>query len=105
MKVKFMNTIKLTSSDRKFLRGQAHELEPKVRVGKNGLTPAVLEELNKKLAEFGLLKIKVLATKESHDALLSSIAEKANCEIVGSVGSVVILFRVGVKPLSRMHLE
>lgn len=98
-----MNTTKLTSSDRKFLRGQAHELEPQIRVGKNGLTPAVLEELNKKLAEHGLLKIKVLSTKDQHEELLNRIAEKANCEIVGSVGSVVILFRVGVKPLSSSH--
>lgn len=98
-----MNTTKLTSSDRKFLRGQAHELEPQLRVGKNGLTPPVLEELNKKLAEHGLLKIKVLTTKELHESLLNSIANKANCEIVGSVGSVVILYRVGVKPLSLSH--
>lgn len=98
-----MNTIKLTSSDRKFLRGQAHDLEPRLRIGKNGLTPPVLEELNKNLAEHGLLKIKVLTTKDNQMDLLNKITEKANCEIVGTVGSVVILFRIGVKPLSLSH--
>lgn len=98
-----MNATKLTSSDRKFLRSQAHDLEPQLRIGKFGLTPPVLEELNKKLAEHGLVKIKVLTTRDMHNSLLDAIAEKAKCEIVGSVGSVVILYRVGVKPLSLSH--
>ena len=100
-----MNTVKLTSSDKKFLRSQAHELEPKLRIGKNGLTQPVIDELNKKLAEFGLLKIKVLENKELQEDLVKEITEKANCEIVGRVGGVLILYRIGVKPLSTTYLK
>ncbi len=100
-----MNKDKLSSSDKKFLRGQAHSLEPLVKIGKNGLAPSVMEELNSKLAEHGLLKIKIAATKDLFDSYLKEITEKANCELVGAVGSMAILFRVGVKPISAKHLK
>lgn len=100
-----MNNDKLSSSDKKFLRGQAHALEPLVKIGKNGLIPSVIEELNNKLAEHGLLKIKISATKDVQESFLKEITEKANCELVGAVGSMAILFRVGVKPISAKHLK
>ena len=63
------------------------------------------DELNKKLAEHGLLKIKISGTKDTQESFLKEITEKANCELVGAVGSVAILFRVGVKPISAKHLK
>lgn len=100
-----MDQNKLTSTDKKFLRSQAHELEPVVRIGKNGLTDSVLVEIENKISEMALIKVKASVLKEDWDSLLEALSVKAKCEIVGSVGSVIILYRHGIKPLSASAYE
>jgi RNA-binding protein YhbY len=40
----------LTSKQRQFLKGRAHALSPVVRIGKGGLTPAVVPETKTRCA-------------------------------------------------------
>ena len=49
----------VTSKQRQFLRGLAHPLEPVVRVGKGGVTDAVVEETKKSLAAHELIKVRI----------------------------------------------
>ena len=48
----------LSSSERKYLRSQAHHLEPVVLIGKNGIKDGTIESINKVLQTRELIKIK-----------------------------------------------
>ena len=48
----------LTSSQRKRLRGLAHDLHPLVHLGKAGLTDAALAQIDKELADHELIKVR-----------------------------------------------
>ena len=48
----------LNSSQRSYLKGQAHNLEPMVQIGKNGLTDGVIHSINAALSAKELIKIK-----------------------------------------------
>lgn len=83
----------LTSSQRKYLRGQAHSLDAYVMVGKQGVTDAVIQSVNEALEANELIKIRFIDHKDAKKELTDEISEKAPCEIAGIIGHVAILFR------------
>ena len=83
----------LSSSERKYLRSQAHHLEPVVIIGKSGLTNGTIETVNKSLESRELIKIKFRGYKDNKQSISDEIAASANCHVVGIVGHTVILFR------------
>ena len=91
MKRYFMN--KLSSTQRSYLRSQAHHLEPVVLIGKNGVSMGTIEAVNKALNAQELIKIKFLEFKDNKQSISIEIAASANCHVVGMIGHTVILFR------------
>ena len=83
----------LSSSQRSFLRSQAHHLEPVVLIGKNGVTDGVIESVNKALDTRELIKIKFRDFKDNKQFIANEIAASANCQVVGMIGHTIILFR------------
>ena len=83
----------LTGRQRKYLRGLAHSLDPLVHVGQKGLTEGVLAEADLALDHHELVKIKIAADREERQAVAAEIAERLGAELVGSIGTVAILFR------------
>lgn len=84
----------LTPKQRKFLKGLAHPLSPVVRVGRNGVTPAVVGETKTSLAAHELIKVRIDADdgeERRHQA--ESLADEAGAQVVGTVGKIVILYR------------
>jgi RNA-binding protein len=84
----------LTGKQRRFLRAEAHALEPTVMVGKDGLTPTVLEAVRAALLAHELIKVRVLdnapvSRKEVSERLPSMV----KAELAGLVGRVVILYK------------
>ena len=84
----------LTGKQRRFLRAEAHALEPTVMVGKEGLTPTVLEAVRAALLAHELIKVRVLdnapvTRKEVSERLPSMV----KAELAGLVGRVVILYK------------
>ena len=47
----------VTGKQKKYLKGLAHKLNPVVMVGNNGVSEAVLKEINATLAAHELIKI------------------------------------------------
>jgi len=84
----------LTSKQRQFLKGRAHALSPVVRIGKGGLTPAVVLETKTALRAHELIKVRleVEDAKERRQAGLR-LAEDTDAHLVGAVGKVAILYR------------
>ena len=92
----FMN--KLSSTQRSFLRSQAHHLEPVVLIGKNGVSIGPIESVNKALEARELIKIKFRDFKDNKQSISDEIAASANCHVVGMIGHTIILFRQNPDP-------
>ena len=94
----------LTSKQRQFLKGRAHALSPVVRIGKGGLTPAVVRETKTALHAHELIKVRleVEDAKERREAG-RRLAEDTDAHLVGAVGKVAILYRARAeKPAIRL---
>ena len=87
----FMNN--LSSSERSFLRSQAHHLEPVVLIGKNGVTGGTINTIDKALDSRELIKIKFREFKDEKQILSEKIAGLTNSAVVGIIGHTLILFR------------
>ncbi|HET97306.1 MAG TPA: YhbY family RNA-binding protein [Desulfurivibrio alkaliphilus] len=76
------------------LRGQGHHLKPTAMVGREGVTPAVLEALTAVLAAHELVKVKV---QEGSPLETAAAAEKlaagSKAKIVQVIGHIVLLYR------------
>lgn len=93
----------LSSAERKRLRGLAHELHALVQVGKAGLSPAVLRQLDQALADHELVKVRFLEgpDRTTKNALCAAIAAETGAELAGLVGHVAIFFRQQPDPERR----
>ena len=83
----------LSSSQRSYLRSQAHNIEPVVLIGKQGITDGAIESINKVLEARELIKIKFREFKDEKLSLSEKITELTNSQIVGVIGHTVIIFR------------
>lgn len=83
------------------LRSRAMLLNPAVRIGKHGLAPAVIREINALLDKRRLVKIKLLKssmeTGEKHQ-LISAAAKETGALLVQSVGMTFTLYREAPRP-------
>ena len=84
----------LTPKQRQFLKALAHPLAPVVRVGRNGVTPAVVEETKKSLLAHELIKVRFDADEaEERKSQAEFLAEEADAQLAGQVGKVAMLYR------------
>ena len=84
----------LNSKQRARLRSMANNYETLFQVGKSGLTENVYNQIDEALEARELIKIRVLETSmlSAKEAAID-IAENCSCDIVGAIGSKVILYR------------
>jgi RNA-binding protein len=85
--------VSLTSRERAHLKARAHALEPKVQVGNDGLTDAVVKEIDRALAAHELIKVKILADRDARDEIAEAVCTRTGAALVQQVGKVVVLWR------------
>lgn len=84
----------MNSKQISFLRGLAHNLNPVVMIGNNGLTEQVLKEIDASLKAHELIKIKVLGDdRELRIQMLDEICEKSNAIAVHHIGKQLVIYR------------
>jgi RNA-binding protein len=84
----------LTPKQRQYLRGLAHPLAPVVRLGKGGLTPAVIAETKKALESHELIKVRVdVDDADERRAIAQKLAAETEAYVAGTIGKVAILYR------------
>lgn len=88
-----MSALELTSSQRKYLRGLAHELDALVLVGKNGVSDGLLDNLDQALDSHELVKVKFNDFKDQRKELSEELEDRLDAALVGSIGHVSIFFR------------
>ncbi|MFV0437568.1 MAG: ribosome assembly RNA-binding protein YhbY [Desulfopila sp.] len=88
----------LTSRQKKYLKGLAHDLHPLVLVGKEGLSPAVIETTNQELLHRELIKVK-LGKNSGMDKNDAGIALSAatGSSLVQLIGKTLVLYRANPK--------
>ena len=88
------STMKLTNNQKKHLRKLAHNLRPIVMVGQQGLSDAVLDELESTMIKHELLKIKIrVNNREEKQKIVDEILNFSKAALVQVIGGVLIIYR------------
>ena len=84
----------MTPKQRQFLKSLAHPLAPVVRIGKGGVSDAVIAETKKSLAAHELIKVRIDSdgAAERND-LAARLAAATDASVAGTVGKIAILYR------------
>jgi len=86
--------LQLTSAERSALRARTHDLNPVVSISENGLTEAVLKEINVCLSAHELIKIRVYGdSRENRLAYLEQICTELNAATVQHIGKLLVVYR------------
>lgn len=90
----------------KYLRSLAHALKPVVRLGQNGLTDAVIKELDGALNHHELVKVKLSESeKDARLEQLTALCESVRADCVQQIGHTATLFRRNEKkPVIELSL-
>ena len=91
----------LKGSQRKYLRGVAHGYKPLVQIGKGGLSESVVRAIDGALDAHELIKVKIAAERDEREQIVPVIQARLNCECVGTVGRMAILYRENPDPEKR----
>lgn len=93
----------LNTSQKKYLRGLAHHLQPVVFVGQKGVTEGFINSMNEALDQHELIKIKFVDFKEKQQKkmITEDIEKKASCELVGLIGHMAMFYRQHKDPKKR----
>lgn len=89
-----MPAISLKPAERKVHRAAAHHLDPVVMIGAEGLTPAVVKEVDSALKAHGLIKVRVFSDdREGREAMLQSLCEGLTAAPIQHIGKLLVIWR------------
>ena len=84
----------LSNIKKKELRKKAYSLKPFVMIGQNGLTDAVLAEIDIALNAHELIKIRIRgADKGKRSEQTSKIEHQLNAYVIHQIGGITVLYR------------
>lgn len=83
----------LTESQKRKLRGYAHDLKPVVWLGADGASDAVKAELQRALEHHELIKVKLrVGDRVARDLAIDELCRSSGAILVQRVGNVAVLF-------------
>jgi len=86
--------LQLSSSQVRELRARAHGLNPVVSISENGLTEAVLKEIDVNLNAHELIKIRVYGdSRENRATFLEQICTALGAAAVQHIGKLLVVWR------------
>lgn len=86
--------LSLTSKHRRELKARAHNINPIVIIGKIGLSPSIIAELENGLSCHELIKVKVqVDDREVRKGLLEEICRQLNAAPVQQIGKILVIYR------------
>lgn len=94
--------MKLRGKQKRYLRAQANHFQPIFSVGKNGLTPEWLAQLDGALNRRELIKINILQNADVTTTDVKEYIEShSDIDVVQTIGRVVLLFKESDNPELR----
>ena len=93
----------LTSYQKKYLRGLAHNLKPVVFIGQKRMTDQVANSIDDALNAHELIKVKFNEFKKKNETIqiVELIETATDCQLVGIIGHVAIFYRQHEDPEKR----
>lgn len=99
--------MKLSESQKKFLRGRGHQLKPLIMVGDAGLSESLLTEFESTLAHHELVKVKIRAAdRAARDEMIRKLCTNYSATLLQRVGNVALVYRANPqkKPQDRLKV-
>ena len=84
----------LTGKQKSFLRSMGMKLEPVVQIGKEGVTPTVVQAAREAIKKRELIKVRVLNNcLEDASDVMELLAERCDANLVQIKGNTGLLFK------------
>lgn len=84
----------LTNKQKQHLKSLAHPLKPVVMLGNNGLTEAIIAEIDQALTYHELIKVKIVSEdRETMKLIVNAITRETHSYNVQVVGKILTLYR------------
>lgn len=84
----------LTGKERSYLKSLAHNMDPLIQLGKDGINEGFLNQIDKLLEDHELVKIRVLQNAPVEvDEIVDEILEKTGAEFVQKIGKKLTIYR------------
>lgn len=84
----------LTGKQKRFLRAQAHHLDPIFQVGKGGTNEGVIKHIEEAIEKRELIKVSVLNNcLEDPKEIAKELAEGSGAELVQTIGRTIVLYK------------
>ncbi|GLR76675.1 ribosome assembly RNA-binding protein YhbY [Aliivibrio sifiae] len=84
----------LSTKQKQHLKGLAHNLKPVVMMGSNGLTEAVVAEIEIALNHHELIKVKIASEdRDTKQLIVDAIIRETEAEKVQVIGKTLVLYR------------
>jgi RNA-binding protein len=98
-----MPALTLSPAQRADLRSQAHALKPVVLVGAEGLTDAVLKEIEVHLEAHQLIKVRVFGDeRDARVAVYDEICDRLDAAPIQHIGKLLVIWRPeGASPAKK----
>ncbi|MBL1230837.1 ribosome assembly RNA-binding protein YhbY [Enterococcus sp. BWB1-3] len=90
--------MELRGKQKRYLRSQAHHLQPIFQIGKGGLNEEVIIQINEALEKRELIKVSLLQnTDEVAENVAEILEKKIHCNVVQVIGRVLVVFKPSSK--------
>ncbi len=88
----------MTSKERAYLKGLAMNMDPILNVGKNSVTPELIQSVDEAISKRELIKIGVLKNcLDDPKELAAVIAQRSKSQVVQVIGKKIVLYRRNTK--------
>lgn len=90
--------MELRGKQKRFLRSEAHYLQPIFQVGKGGMNDAMIQQIGEALEKRELIKVSLLQnTDEIAEDVAAELEKHLNCDVVQIIGRVLVVFKPSSK--------
>lgn len=94
----------LRGKQKRYLRSQAHHMQPIFQIGKNGISEEFIQQVDDALEKREMFKINLLQnTDEMADEAAEILASATGAEVVQIIGRVIVLYRPSRKEKNQRY--
>ncbi len=84
----------MNGKQRAFLKKLSHGMKPVIQVGKDGVTPNLIDQISETIKKRELIKISVLEScPEEVDEVMEKVLSRAKCQYVQMIGRKITIYK------------
>lgn len=94
----------LRGKQKRYLRSQAHHMQPIFQIGKNGVSPELLQQVDDALEKRELFKVSLLQnTDEIAEEVAEIFEEELGAQVVQIIGRILVVYRPSSKEKNQRY--